>query len=39
MISSLLPAEYTLAVSKKLMPRSNAWRKNGCAASRSRDQG
>ena len=26
---SLSPAEYTLAVSKKLIPRSRAWRKNG----------
>jgi hypothetical protein len=29
MISSLDPAEYTLAVSKKLMPASTAWRMNG----------
>jgi hypothetical protein len=30
-ISSLVPAEYTLAVSKKLMPASSAWRMNGRA--------
>ena len=30
-ISSLVPSEYTLAVSKKLMPASIAWRKNGAA--------
>ena len=31
--SSLTPSEYMSAVSKKLMPRSSAWRKNGRAAS------
>src|SRR5579875_1069444 len=38
-ISSLDPAEYTLAVSKKLMPASSAWRIKGRLASSSRVQG
>jgi hypothetical protein len=37
-ISSLEPAEYTFAVSKKLIPASIARRKNGRAASSSSDQ-
>ncbi len=36
-ISSDVPSEYTLAVSKKLMPASSAWRKYGSAPSRSID--
>ena len=38
-ISSLDPAEYTSAVSKKLIPASIACRKNGRLASSSRDHG
>jgi hypothetical protein len=37
-ISSLLPAEYTLAVSKKLIPASSACRMNGRLDSSSNDQ-
>ena len=39
MISSLVPSEYTFAVSKKLIPASMAWRKNERLASSSSDQG
>ena len=38
-ISSLVPSEYTFAVSKKLIPASIAWRKNGRLASSSSDHG
>ncbi len=38
-ISSLEPAEYTFAVSKKFIPASMAWRKNGRLVSSSRDHG
>jgi hypothetical protein len=38
-ISSLTPSEYMSAVSKKLIPLSNAARKNGCAAASSSTNG
>jgi hypothetical protein len=37
-ISSLVPSEYTFAVSKKLIPASRAWAKNGLLEASSRVQ-